>query len=136
MLSFHLSESFSGIKMGIETYWVSGFEIKRVTKVDDNAGSYTEQLSKVSDTVGRLRPLSGNEILANEKLNLITSHRFYCPVIDVNEGDYIYDTVKPRLFEVKYVRNPMDMDEHLEIDCLFKKDHQEFTPVPEPDPEE
>lgn len=122
--------------MGIESYLVSGYEIKRVTKVDDGAGSWTEQLAKVSDTVGRLRPLNGNEILANEKLNLITSHRFYCPVIDVNEGDYIYDTVKSWLFEVKFIKNPMQMDEHLEIDCLFKKDHQVFTPVPEPDPEE
>lgn len=122
--------------MGIESYFRPGFDVKRVIKVDDTAGSWTEELSKVSDLNGRLRPLTGTEILANEKLSLITSHRFYCPVADVVEGDYIYDTVKEKLYEVKFVKNPMEMDDHLEIDCLFKKDHQDFTPVPETDPEE
>lgn len=110
--------------MGIESYLVSGYEVQRVTKIDDGAGSYTEQRNKVNDTNGRMRPLSGNEILANEKLNLVTSHRFYCPIQDVTEGDYIYDTVKDKFYEVKFVKNPMEMDDHLEIDCLFKKDHQ------------
>lgn len=105
--------------MGIESYYVSGYEIQRATGVDDGAGSSTETLNKVSAISGRMRPLTGNEILANEKLNLITTHRFYCAITDVREGDYIYDSVKDKLYEVKFVKNPMEMDVHFEIDCYF-----------------
>ena len=103
--------------MGIGSYLVSGYEIYRPTDVDDGAGSSTEQLIKLADTQGRMRPLTGNEILANEKLNLITTHRFYCAITDVREGDYIYDSVKGKYYEVRFVKNPMEMDDHFEIDC-------------------
>lgn len=102
--------------MGIESYYVSGYEIHRPANGVDPGGSVTESLNKIADTVGRMRPLNGDEILANEKLNLITSHRFYCPVTDVVAGDYIKDTVKNQLYEVKFVKNPMEMDDHLEVD--------------------
>ena len=105
--------------MGIGSYLVSGYEIHRPIDVDDGAGSSTEQLIKLSDTQGRMRPLTGNEILANEKINLITSHRFYCPVQEVSNGDYIKDTVKDQLYSVVFVKNPMEMDDHLEIDCYL-----------------
>lgn len=104
--------------MGIESYYVGGYEIHRATKSVDAGGSVTESLSKQSDIVGRMRPLSGDEILANEKLGLITSHRFYCPVTDLKYGDYILDTVKSQLYEVKFVKNPMEMDDHLEVDVM------------------
>lgn len=107
--------------MGIESYLVTGYEIYRPTNLDDGAGSSTEQLIKLADTTGRMRPLTGDEILANEKLNLITSHRFYCPVQEIQNGDYIKDTVKDQLYDVKFVKNPMEMDDHLEVDCKIKE---------------
>jgi len=103
--------------MGIESYYVKGYEVQRATNVSDGAGSSTETLSKVSDIAGRMRPLTGNEILANEKLSLVTTHRFYCAITDVREGDYIYDSVKAKSYEVRFVKNPMEMDDHFEIDC-------------------
>lgn len=105
--------------MGIESYYVTGYEIQRATNADDGAGSFTETLNKVSDITGRMRPLTGNEILANEKLDLITTHRFYCAITDVLPGDYIYDSVKDKTYSVKFVKNPMEMDDHFEIDCYL-----------------
>ncbi len=112
--------------MSIDSYYKSGYTIKRVTSVDDGAGSYTEQLSDLVSTYGRMRPLSGNEILANEKLNYRTTHRFYCPVIDIKPEDKIYDSTSEKYYEVKFIKNPMEMDSHLEIDCEYLQD---FNPI-------
>ena len=115
--------------MSIESYYKSGYTIKRVTNVPDGAGAYTEQLADVVSTYGRLRPLSGNEILANEKLNYRTTHRFYCPVIDVKPEDKIYDSNSEKFYEVKFIKNPMEMDSHLEVDCEYLEDYQELDSI-------
>lgn len=113
--------------MSIDSYYKSGFTIKRVTNVDDGAGSYTEQLSDLVSTNGRMRPLNGNEILANEKLNYRTTHRFYCPVTDIKPDDKIYDTTSEKYYEVKSIKNPMEMDSHLEVDCEYLEDYQALS---------
>lgn len=103
--------------MPIDSYYISGFIIKRPVETNDGGGVMVLSFSDLLTTSGRMRPLTGNEILANEALGLKTSHRFYCPVIDVNEKDRIYDSNKNKTYEIKFVKNPMEMDDHLEIDC-------------------
>lgn len=103
--------------MPIDSYYKSGFTIKRAVNTVDAGGSPIETFSDLSITYGRMRPLNGTEILANEALGLKTSHRFYCPVIDVVEKDRIYDSDRNKTYDIKFVKNPMDWDSHLEIDC-------------------
>lgn len=105
--------------MPIDTYYKSGFTIKRPIPSVDSGGSPVETFSDFLTTSGRMRPLTGTEILANEKLGLVTSHRFYCPVIDVEEKDRIYNSTTENTYEVKFVKDPMEMGDHLEIDCKF-----------------
>lgn len=110
--------------MSIDSYYKSGFTIKRVTNVNDGAGSYTKLLSDLIATYGRMRPLSGTEILANEKLGVITTHRFYCPIISVRPDDKIYDSNSDKFYEIKFIKNPMEMNDHLEVDCEYLEDYQ------------
>lgn len=102
--------------MGINDHYISGFIIKRPVQTNVN-GIATETFSDLSEVNGRMRPLTGNEVLANEKLGLKTSHRFYCDVIDAEERDRIYDSNKIKTYDIKFVKNPMEMDHHFEIDC-------------------
>lgn len=103
--------------MSIDSYFKPGYSIKSVTNTPDGAGSFTKTYTEHANVSGRMRPLTGSEILANEKLGAITTHRFYCPVITVAETDRIYDENNDRIYDIKFIKNPMEMDDHLEIDC-------------------
>lgn len=103
--------------MPIDSFYTSGWVIKRPVVTVDSGGSPVKTFSDLLSAYGRMRPLTGNEILANEKLGLVTSHRFYCGVIDVEELDRLYDSTNGKTYEIKFVKNPMQMGVHLEIDC-------------------
>lgn len=107
----------------IEDYYTSGFEVKRLSYTNDGgvpSNTYTTALT----IDGRMRPLSGREILQNEKLNYITTHRFYCGIHEIQSDDKIYDSNTGKVYNVELIRNPMEMDDHLEIDCKWIEDHQ------------
>lgn len=103
----------------IQDYFLPGFEIKRATQTS-NGGIVEESYSTIATVEGRMRPLSGSEIMRNEKNNYITTHRFYCNVIDLNENDVICKDGKT--YEVKLKVNPMEMNEFLQVDCECKED--------------
>ncbi len=103
--------------MSIESYYRTGFSVKRPVSVSDSGGSFTTTFADYAAISGRMRPLTGTEILANEKLGLKTSHRFYCAVLSAVESDRIYDSVNDKTYEIRFIKNPMEMDDHLEIDC-------------------
>jgi hypothetical protein len=103
--------------MPIDSYYKPGYTVKRPVESNDGGGVIVLTFADLVNSSGRMRPLTGTEILANEALGLKTSHRFYCPVIDVVEKDRIYDSNKSKTYEIKFVKNPMEMDDHLEIDC-------------------
>lgn len=102
--------------MSIADQYKPGYKIKRPAYSNVN-GIATETFSDLSDISGRMRPLTGNEVLANERLGKKTSHRFYCDVTDVEERDRIYDSNNNLTYDIKFVKNPMEMNHHLEIDC-------------------
>lgn len=106
----------------ISDYYKTGFIIKRPIVTIDSGGSLIETFSDFIFTSGRMRPLSGNEVLANEKLGLVTSHRFYCAVIDVEVKDRIYNSNTDDTYEIEFIKDPMEMGDHLEIDCKFLED--------------
>lgn len=103
--------------MPIDSFYTSGYTIKRPTQSIDSGGAVVLTFADLVSTYGRLRPLTGTEILGNEKLGLVTSHRFYCAVMDIDVKDRIYDSVNGKTYEIKFVKDPMQMGVHLEIDC-------------------
>ena len=109
----------------IEDYYISdGFVTKRPSTIN-SGGIATVTLTDVSEISGRMRDLSGYEVVTNEKKGYTTTHRFYCAAsVDINEKDILYDSNNDKYYEVSVVRNPMQMDKHLEVDCEFKKDLQ------------
>ena len=104
----------------IEDYFTPGWIIQRPT--NQNVGGISKDTFATHLTIsGRLRPLSGGEIFQNERNNYKTSHRFYCGNHDIKETDRIYDSVKDRTYEIQFIRNPMEMNRHLEIDVLLEQ---------------
>jgi len=102
----------------ISDLYLSGFTILRPT-VTKAGGIATEVLTTVATVAGRMRPLSGNEMLQNEKLNYVTTHRFYCNRITIRPDDII--SKDGNNFNVRLIRNVMEMNSHLEIDCKLKE---------------
>ena len=105
----------------IENDFIYGFVIKRPTTVNSN-GIMQTTYNTVITTSGRLRPLTGNEIYQNEKRNLRSTHRFYCGIIDIQVEDYILFGGK--YYAVKYIKNPMEANEFLQVDCEYRQDIQ------------
>lgn len=103
--------------MPIGSFYTAGFKIKRQSLQNDGGGVFSPVFTDYLNITGRLRPLTGNEILANERIGLKTSHRFYCDVISVIETDRIYDSSSSKSYDIKFIKNPMGMNHHLEIDC-------------------
>ena len=108
--------------MPINDLYNSGYIIKRPTNVSDGAGSTTPGLTVVCTTDGRMRQLNGNEVIANDKLGQQTSHRFYCPIIDLKFLDRILNPTDNKYYEVRLVNNPWDANEFLQADCIYKEE--------------
>lgn len=104
----------------LEDYFTNGWEIQRPTT--QNVGGIAKSTYATIATIsGRMRPLSGSEIYQNEKNNYKTTHRFYCGIHDIKSDDVIHDTILDRFYEVELIRNPMSMDDHLEVDVLLEE---------------
>jgi hypothetical protein len=104
----------------IEDYFTPGWEIQRPT-TQNVGGIAKDTYTPVVTIGGRMRSLTGSEIYANEKNNYKTSHRFYCGIHDIKPNDRIHDLILGLSYEVEFIRNPMSMDDHLEIDVLFEE---------------
>lgn len=104
----------------IQDFYTKTFEIKRLTQTNDN-GILTENLTTHLTIKGKMRSLTGYEILQNEKLNYTTTHRFYCDVYDIKNTDKIYDLSENKMYDIKSIRNPFEINRHLEIDCEYKQ---------------
>jgi len=107
----------------IRSLYKSGYRIERPAFTNE-AGIEKKTYSEVTTISGRMRPLTGNEILANDKLGLKTTDRFYCDIVDIKEEDRIIDLNSGKIFEVKHPKNPMGMNHHLEVDCEFNRDFE------------
>jgi len=106
--------------MVIEDYFNDVVELHSITKVNLGGGSFKEQSAKVKDIKGRLRPLSGSERYIDHQKQKEVNYRFYCgydPSID--EKDSLIDQVNNNSFEISFIKNPMQMNQHLEIDLIL-----------------
>ena len=104
----------------INDYYLPGFQILSYTEVNDG-GIAIKTHSVIMEIAGRMRPLSGNEMVTNEKLGYKSSHRFYCDIAEINNTHILRDP-DGRIYDIKYVKNPMEMNHHLEIDCNYNPD--------------
>ena len=93
-----------------------GHVIERKTHKKNDIGGWKEEWTTHALVVGLIRPLSGQERLSADKHTLVATHKFYCSPIDIKEGDRLIKD--DRVFDVVFVKDPMSMGHHLEVDLL------------------
>lgn len=87
---------------------------QRYTEVDDGLGGKEYQWVNHITRDGMLDQLSADEILASEKLGVVSSHVFIIfEIIDVKEEDRAI--INKKIYQVKNVDNPNNLDRQLEI---------------------
>jgi head-tail adaptor len=97
--------------MSIESFFTTGITYKVPTETRDAAGGVIETLGSAVSLLGRIRPMTGSEVLASDKLNIISTHILYC----LPESGL---TVKCRVYYgsdtylVKFIKNPMTYDKY------------------------
>lgn len=106
--------------MVIEDYYNQALELHRVTKMNLGGGSFKDQFTKVNNIKGRLRPLSGNERYIDHQKQKEVNYRFYCDYDpNIDEKDILIDPTNNNSFEISFIKNPMQMNQHLEIDLIL-----------------
>lgn len=90
-------------------------EIQRITGTEsDGMGGHVYEWSKINEIEGTLDKLSGDEILANEKISIIATHIFIVfDVFDVTERDRMI--IDSMIYRIKDVDNPNNLNRQLEI---------------------
>lgn len=96
-------------------------QVQRYEQVDDGAGGKEYNWENHIEISGTLDQLDGDEILASDKLGELSSHIFIIfEIVDVKAEDrFIIDE---KIYEVKNVDNPNNMDRQLEIKLEYKGD--------------
>lgn len=92
-----------------------------IQRATTTAGSYTGDTvtwaTHLTITVA-IQTLTGNEVLAAEKMGIKATHRMFCKVYDITEKDRVFYNSK--YFKIKYVTNPMEQNSFYEI--LLERD--------------
>ena len=94
----------------IENYYTV-HQLENFTEVRDDFGGAIQASGVIVGCSGLLRPLNGNEVIASEKLNVLSSHLIYCPIDTPISSTTIVDDT----YTVEFVKNPMSMNHHLEV---------------------
>lgn len=94
--------------MSIDRFFTTGITYKVPTITRDAAGGEIETLGTAVSLAGRIRPMTGNEILASQKLEIVSTHILYClPEANLTRKCRVYfgsDT-----YLVKFIKNPMTL---------------------------
>ncbi|MDF2790818.1 MAG: Phage head-tail joining protein [Neobacillus sp.] len=103
----------------MESFFQKGINIQRSVNVPNGIGGYTQTWSTIIvDYDGIIDQLSGNERLSADKISPNSTHILIGEVVDVKESDRVVHNQK--IYEIKNVDNPMNMDRHLEILLEYK----------------
>jgi len=92
------------------------FTRQTVTLTADGQGGFTTAWADGTTFRGRLSVLPVAERLASDKVTVYASHRLYCNNLTITEEDRV--ELGSRYFEIKGIRNPSNISEHLELDVL------------------
>jgi len=94
-------------------------QLQRLTVTKDSDGSIIETWAALQNFTGGLHRSKGNERLGADRSIVYSTHVFYIdfPVgVTITEKDrFLYGT---RVFDIVIVRNPANMNHHLEIELL------------------
>jgi len=87
----------------------------------DRISSRTEAWRRKRKIIGVLHVLKGNERLANDKITVVRTHRFYIePPLEMSVSETEKLMLGTRTFKVTHILNPMEQSRHYEID-LFEE---------------
>ena len=105
---------------GIKRHFTTGHKIQEYTPGDEGFGGSegTWKDKEFSPISARLRPLSGEEQLSADKKTLFSTHKLYCGIHDIKEADR-YVSPDGEIYNIKFVKDPMSMGNHLEIDLEY-----------------
>lgn len=104
----------------ISDYYKPVYLVQRPIRTGDGGGSFTTNWSNHLTISGRMKTLTGNERVHLDKEIVEASHKlFTAPAQDILETDRIIEGA--RIFDIKFISNPMDMNHHLEIYLLEKR---------------
>lgn len=93
------------------------FTRQTLTLTDDGMGGTTTVWADDSTTFkGRLSALPIAERMSADKITVYATHRLYCNSLTIVEVDRV--KLGSRYFEIKGIRNPSNLNSHLEIDLL------------------
>jgi SPP1 family predicted phage head-tail adaptor len=96
-------------------------DIQRLTTVSNGFGGYVETWNTViTDYDGVMDQLSGNEKLSADQISPNSTHILIGPIDDINENDRV--AFNGKIYDVKNIDNPMNMNKHLEILLEYKGD--------------
>ena len=85
----------------------------------DKLSSRTEAWPEKRKIIGVLHVLKGNERLANDKVTVVRTHRFYVdPPLEMTMDETEKLTLGTRTFKITHILNPMEQSRHYEIDLL------------------
>ena len=101
--------------MSIESYYVAGITVKNLTETRGSGGQTVKTYSAGTDISGRIRKLTGAEIIVADKDAFTADYRLYCaPAEVISSGDQVeYDS---KTFSVVSVNDVMEMGKHLQVD--------------------
>ena len=99
----------------IKRFFTLGHKIQRYSPGTPGFGGDNGEWENHLEVPGRLRPLSGDERMSADKMTLYATHRFYTDVADIKESDRYIDP-GGKVYEIKFVADPMNMGEFLQID--------------------
>jgi len=103
----------------MERIYTSGHKIQEYTTTPNGMGGFTKTWTDKHTISGYLRTLSGDERLSADKVQLYSTHRFYCGLIAVDESMRYIDT-NNKIYDIKLVdKKKAGNIEFLQIDVEF-----------------
>lgn len=91
----------------------------KLTVGKDALSSRTEDWTPKRKITGVLHVLKGNERLANDKVTVVRTHRFYVdPPLEMTVSEEEKFILGSRTFKIVHILNPLEQSRHYEIDLL------------------
>jgi len=92
--------------------------VQRYVETDDGMGGKDYRWENHIEIEGTLDQLTGDEVLASDKLGELSDHIFIIfEIVDVKRGDRFI--INDEIYNVTNVDNPNNLDRHLEIKLKY-----------------
>ncbi|WP_373894460.1 phage head closure protein [Virgibacillus sp. CBA3643] len=98
--------------------------VQRQTVISDGQGGESFQWSDHLTVDGTLDKLNGDEVIASEKLGILSSHIFILfEILDIKRTDRM--VIDDMIYQIKDVDNPNNLNRQLEITLEYTGDQYE-----------